>query len=553
MKTKLLIVLLLAWVFLNACGTGHRQRALLQKAEACLAESPDLALLYLDSIYSPESQLAKEDYMDYVLLHAEAAWNSGADVKADTAIFEAASYYEKKGDLLRQAKAELYSGCVWNERGERGAAMASFKQANRLGNSLNDSATVAYSQFYIGKMLFNEGHIDLALKTEKESYRASRQMMKLNALCLNAMASSYIMLGQYDSARICLDEGYAVAEKYDITSVRSSLLNQYFVLYRKTGDYENASHYMGSMMQETDSVMMPYLYLNLVQLYSDKGQLDSADFYGQKLLDVLSRTDCTDETKASCHYYLSELYEKSGEYSKAISHLKEYDKLQYQVMDKWQEAKLFEIQRKFDFEEQQNQYNSQLLKRSRIALGLAVSLLILTSVVAFLMYRTAQKNKQLERIKDELLSFKRQNKDLQENLSMQEDGQHLLADCENRLEKELRLRHRLLCQYEIYRTNKGDKAALEAMRAALYGKKDFKKATLNLFGQLYPGLSDVIRQRYPELSEQDFMSVVLSYFNVSRADEALLLGISVDMVDKNRTRIRKMMTGFTPDKTKSSE
>lgn len=55
MKTKLLIVLLLAWVFLNACGTGHRQRALLQKAEACLAESPDLALLYLDSIYSPES------------------------------------------------------------------------------------------------------------------------------------------------------------------------------------------------------------------------------------------------------------------------------------------------------------------------------------------------------------------------------------------------------------------------------------------------------------------------------------------------------------------
>ena len=53
------------------------------------------------------------------------------------------------------------------------------------------------------------------------------------------------------------------------------------------------------MLQKTDSVMMPYLYLNLVQLYSDMGQLDSADFYGQKLLDMLSRTDCSDETKAS--------------------------------------------------------------------------------------------------------------------------------------------------------------------------------------------------------------------------------------------------------------
>lgn len=547
MKTKLLIVLLLAWVFLNACGTGRRQRALLQKAEACLAESPDLALLYLDSIYSPESQLGKEDYMDYVLLHTEAAWNSGADVKADTAIFEAASYYERKGDVLRQAKAELYSGCVWKERGERVAAMASFKQANRLGRALNDSTTVAYSQFYIGKMLFDEGHIDLALRKEKESYKASRRMRKLNALCLNAMASSYIMLEQYDSAKICLDEGFAVAKAYDITSVRSSLLNQYFVLHRKTGDYENASQYIKSMLQETDSVMMPYLYLNFVQLYSGMGQLDSADFYGQKLLDVLSRTDCSDETKASSHYYLSELYEKSGEYSKAISHLKEYNALQYEIMNKWQEDNLVEIQRKFDFEVQQNHYNRQLLKRSRIALWLAVSLLVLACVVAILIYRTAQKNKQLERIKDELLTFKRQNKDLQENLSTQEDGQHFLADCENRLEKELRLRHKLLCQYEIYRSNKGDKAALEAMRVALYGKKDFKKATLNLFEQLYPGLSCIIRQRYPELSEQDFMSVVLSYFNVSRADEALLLGISMDMVDKNRARIRKLMASFTPD------
>lgn len=216
-------------------------------------------------------------------------------------------------------------------------------------------------------------------------------------------------------------------------------------------------------------------------------------------------------------------------------------------MNKWQEDNLVEIQRKFDFEVQQNHYNSQLLKRSRIALWLAVSLLVLACVVAILIYRTAQKNKQLERIKDELLTFKRQNKDLQENLSTQEEGRHFLADCENRLEKELRLRHKLLCQYEIYRSNKGDKAALEAMRVALYGKRDFKKATLNLFEQLYPGLSCIIRQRYPELSEQDFMSVVLSYFNVSRADEALLLGISVDMVDKNRARIRKLMASFTPD------
>ena len=550
MKTIRFIVLFLALVLLNACGTGHSQRALLQKAEACLAESPDLALLYLDSIYSPESRLGKEDYMDYVLLHTEAAWNSGADVKADTAVFEAARYYEKKGDLTRQAKAELYSGCVLQERGDKEAAKRTFYQAYRLASGTDDNALKALSFYCLN---YDAGYVNEALARYRQVSALYDNHCLKQVQILYAKGASYSASMALDSSVIYYQKGNLHGLTRDDTLEIGNIYFDESIAYTAMKKVPLSEENLNKAIRLGSTNTNQHLFhLNLSHIYQDLGEADSAAYYASLLKNDLNCVD-DDILRISILDFLSGFEYARGETELAYQYKDALSALSDSVYKAQLRQSFYEVQKKYDFETQQNLYNRQLLKRSRIALGLAVLLLILASVVAVLMYRTAQKNKQMERIKDELLSFKQQNKDLQENLSRQEGGRQLLADCEDRLEKELRLRHKLLCQYEIFRTNKGDKAALEAMRVALYGKKDFKKATLDLFDQLYPGLSGVIRQRYPELDEQDFMSVVLSYFNVSRADEALLLGISVDMVDKNRARIRKMMAGFTPEQAQSSE
>lgn len=532
-------------LMLAACTSIRKGRELIGKAEACIKNSPDTALLYLDSVPHPEQNLRRADYMRYALLHVEAAWQSGADVTYDTAVFGAARYYERKGDFKKHAIAELYSGCVYLENGKKDEAMTSLKKASRLGQTTSDSATIAQSQFLIGIMLYNDGHYDLALQAFRTAYKYAGDRTKLKMLILNSMASSHILQSNYDDARRCLDIGLLLAENGDFTSLRLEFLNKYFVMFQQKGEYDSASYYIKTLMRESDPVKRPVFCLNLFKMYSDAGQMDSAAFYGARLLTMLDEPQCSDETRVAAYYYLSEYYEKTSDYQVVNMYLKKYDSLQYEIMKERQQAKILEIQQRYDYEAQQNQYNRQLIKRNRMALSLTVLLFLSAVSVALLMYKTAMRRKQMEHIKDELLSFKKQNKQLQSNLSDRETlNAKMLADCENRLEQELRTKYKVLCQFEIYQSNRGDDTIIETMRNIMYGKKDFWEVTMAVFEQLYPCLPATILKRYPDLSDSDFKSVVLSYFRVSRSDEALLLGMSVDMVDKNRNRIRKAMCDF---------
>ena len=66
---------------------------------------------------------------------------------------------------------------------------------------------------------------------------------------------------------------------------------------------------------------------------------------------------------------------------------------------------------------------------------------------------------------------------------------------------------------------------------------------------LYPKLREIVKQDNLGLDEIEQMDVIMSYFNISRQDEALLLHKTTDMVDKIRNRSRKkIQSAFSGNK-----
>ena len=64
---------------------------------------------------------------------------------------------------------------------------------------------------------------------------------------------------------------------------------------------------------------------------------------------------------------------------------------------------------------------------------------------------------------------------------------------------------------------------------------------LEVVDQLYPELVETLQQKYPDLDEDERKSYILSYFKLSRQEEADYLRTTVNMVDKIRGRRRKKM------------
>lgn len=202
---------------------------------------------------------------------------------------------------------------------------------------------------------------------------------------------------------------------------------------------------------------------------------------------------------------------------------------------------VYEAQQKFDFEAQQNQYNKQLANRRRTILLLVIGLLFLTIAVAVAMFRNSQKNKALADVFRDLLTFKQENSRMQSDFTEREkDLSNLIASYENRLERELRFKQIVMQQTDLLTKTKGDRLYMLDLEKTVFEGGNHWEKMMTVFDELYPGVRASMHEHYPQLSELELGDFVLSIIGVPRNDEALLLNVSVSVVDKMRSKVKKI-------------
>ena len=528
-------------------------KTLLRKAEHSIDTNPEAALHSLDSISAPSVSLRKSDRMKYAMLHVEAAFMSGKEIKNDTAIFEACRYYEKNDDLPQHAQATLLSACVLEEQGQTDAAVDAYNKAFSLASQTADSVLMARAKFYLGNLNYNSSYFDEALRNYKEACMYYAFNLSRKAQMYRAIGQTFILQHENDSALHYLGKGLEMAKKAENVAEESKLLNAMSIVYREKEDYGQSLMLLkqSAIAGEADNDSIRH-HLNYANLFLGLNEMDSAGYYAEKLQGEVKDVEDGAE-KTAIFSFLTKYEESIGNVDSAYHTHQLYTEILSSEYRKQLQQSVYEAQQKYDFEAQQNQYYQELAQRRKTILFLVFVLLSLALFLSVVLFVLLRREKEMLRLKDDFLSFKQQTVELQNELDSrkkQQDGQtdllqrtlDLLNAANANKDERLRNRFKTLCNMEVYRLNTSDKAFLDTLCNSLYGKSDFWAAALKVVDELYPHVTQNIRQSCPDLTDDEFKTAVFILMNVPRPTEAILLDTTINMVDKNRPKIRRMLT-----------
>lgn len=117
------------------------------------------------------------------------------------------------------------------------------------------------------------------------------------------------------------------------------------------------------------------------------------------------------------------------------------------------------------------------------------------------------------------------------------DNESLLKNISETQSAKLRSMQRL----EIFKNDPKDIYSLANLEKEMFGDKDHWKVMTDLLNNIYPGLYNTLKAKYPDMNELEYRVYMLSNFKLSRIDEALLLNVSTSVLDKARGKVKKLM------------
>ena len=155
---------------------------------------------------------SKSERMQAVVDEVRAKYKAYEDISQDDQIFEAYDFFVKQKDYGNAAPAALYSGCVRQAKKEYESAMNCYKEADKYGRMVGDSVSAAFAQYYIGDLLNNSGNEAEAILNYKAAAELWGDSLSRKAKCINAVAMMNIVIDEYDSAFVYLDQALKLAQ-----------------------------------------------------------------------------------------------------------------------------------------------------------------------------------------------------------------------------------------------------------------------------------------------------------------------------------------------------
>ncbi|MBR4392360.1 MAG: tetratricopeptide repeat protein [Bacteroidales bacterium] len=451
----------------------------------------------------------------------------------------AAFYFAGKRDYARAARAALYSGYVQQYYQEKAEAMQSYKEAEQYGTLVGDSLVVAKARYKMGRMLFDDGRKRESLVVLKNADLGfSDYHYYEKAMIQNLMAASYMMLAQYDSAELCLQNSLKYAEKGRSSKARIKVLNNYSVLYQQKKEYDSAINCLKQFLDDSnlDNSELLMCYLNMGRVFMSLREVDSADFYCHRMEEVLPYAKVRKGTILTAYGLVIQVAEAQGNDSLALRYRDMHEDLVYELMRQRQDQTVFRIQQKYDYEHLQNMMNVKLVRIQRFV---AIGLVLLFAIIVFFLYRSAQRNKREAEINANLFHFMHENEEL---LLRHEAQKKESIEKSQQLSDMLLERIHIMQRLDYYLNNQGDKRSLREVEKLLFDGKTHNEAIMEVMDVLYPGLRDTVKAKYPQMSELECEVYLLSRFKLSRIEEATLLGISTSVLDKARGKVHKWIS-----------
>ena len=260
---------------------------------------------------------SKTERMQAVVEEVKTKYKAYEDISQDDQIFEAYDYFVRQKDYENAAPAALYSGCVRKAKKEYEAAMNCYKKADEYGQMVGDSVSAAFAQYYIGDLLNNSGNETEAIINYKAAADLWGDSLSRKAKCLNAVAMMNIIIDEYDSAFVYLEQALNLAQTAQDKVTEASVWNNYSVAYQLVDEYDTALDCLRKTLPLVDEKRRPIALLNLAKVYLALEERDSLEYYKAQMLSAIEEVECQPETQAAVYGFLIKDSLAVGDYESA--------------------------------------------------------------------------------------------------------------------------------------------------------------------------------------------------------------------------------------------
>ncbi|MFM6925408.1 MAG: tetratricopeptide repeat protein [Ferruginibacter sp.] len=333
--------------------------------------------------------------------------------------------YHKAFDIRTKLNDQKGIGAVYNKIGiiyqkesKFDSALLYAQKALAIYEKLNDKTGISYSLNNIGIVNQNVGNLDEALKYQQQSIAIKEEIKDKLGL-----AGSYVNVGNIyllkkdmAHAKEYFEKAESITRQTGNPEYLSNSLNNLASLYQKTGDYKKAlplaqeSFDIRSRLGDTKGQVSCLVNMGSI-LTSDKqySMAESKYMLGLKLADTLA--SCLGE-KAKLYDGLSQLYEQTGDYKKAMEMARQTVKLNDSIYTDGMNKRFSEMETKFQTAKKDKQIQEQQFELTKKqywlygSIGFAV-LLMLLGYSLYRRYKLKQEKKlQLEVMRQQDIATK---------------------------------------------------------------------------------------------------------------------------------------------------
>ncbi|GAB3885851.1 tetratricopeptide repeat protein [Spirosoma agri] len=515
------LVCLVAWIIF--CIPVSAQ--VLTNTEQLSRENPDSAYrvvkVMLDNSINQNDKQTEGDCLQQIGL---LLYHQGSYVQAIDYLLRAQKIFLNTSDANRLARNRNELGTVYyyNEQVDR--AMNQFNEALAFYRQRNNAEGLA--QTYA-----NIGHIYEKRQAPKQAYHYQKLALANSQAVkdVTSLTKIYENLGsifedeaQYDSAHFYYQNALALAQQTHDEIGQIEIINNLGDIFRKTGRYQQGLKLSREAMQRSQQkgelYQLSAALRDIAKTYRLLNQPDSAYAYLERSRDLVDAIYAAENTRQIT--LLQTLYD---------------------VERKDSEIAQLNAQKQIDF---------------TIIIAASIVLVLSGVLGAVIISRQRlkirneqalnQQNQQIFQTQNELMQVELKNQQLEEeNLKGQLDlkGKELTTHTlqiiqKNQVLEELKGDLNAILKDEKRDQKKQLRQLVEKINLNFSQDKywvDFR----TIFDQVHPHFFTQLTQRFPDLTATDLRLIALLKMNISSADIATLLGISLDSLRVSRYRLRK--------------
>ena len=429
----------------------------------------------------------------------------------------------------RSAKELFDLACEYENKAEIELAMATYKQTIDAAKSEGDTALLGLAQQYMGMLLIEQWSFDEAINMLNESAVTTKDNPTMLSYTNAAIGRAYFIMDSTDISIQYFKDAVGYAEQSGDNDVISVAYQNIGALYQEIGIYNQALDYIRlSLRYNNEEKEIPRYHLNLAYIFSDMNENDSCSYYENLLKNEIDSIE-DQAMKTSIYYFLAKRAMDENDYESAYHYYKNFAEMDIEMLEERLQQNVLEIQKKYDYEKVQNEYNVKLLRKHR----LLMSSLFVTLITGMLLYIQTKinlrKRKEELKMKDEILKF--------ENEVLR------LNEIKDDYKRNLEWKYMLVYSMTLMDRNKSNSEShYKMIKGRIYHNSETAfDAILKIFNEEHPGLAEQIKEKYPTLSDTEYKVCLMALTPFTSQETADILGKSINTVNKARTNIRKKL------------